>query len=48
MSAKTLNPDCICDDLCWDEYCCEACDGPYEEFKARIEKERKEVKTNRS
>jgi hypothetical protein len=23
---------CVCDDLIWGEYC-EACDGPYEEWK---------------
>jgi len=34
------HPECICDDLEWDEYCSEECDGPYEEWKKMIEEEK--------
>lgn len=36
-------PECICDDLAWDEYC-EACDGPYDEWKQRIEAEKQKLR----
>lgn len=33
-------PECVCDDQWYGEYC-EACDGPYEEWKSKIEEESK-------
>jgi hypothetical protein len=35
-AADEDKPECICDDLIYGEYC-EACDGPYEEWKEKNE-----------
>lgn len=50
LHSKTAsdNQDCICDEIEWDEYCSEACDGPHEAWKKRIAEEKARIRSTES
>jgi CheY-like chemotaxis protein len=43
-SSPEEDDECICDDITWDEYCSEKCDGPYDEWKKRIDAEKEQMR----